>query len=158
MRWLVILASLALAPLGWAGCVGGCPGQHAPAVETAWSGDAPVHFGGPVQTSRGFVLHSDDYSLDESTLSVTPGVSLTATMEVLKALGEEAGPEKALFALGYAGWGAGQLEAELQQNAWLIGEVEEDFIFDPDLGGKWLAALAMIGVDPAMMSDEMGRA
>ena len=122
------------------------------------AGDAPVHFGGPVQTSRGFVLHSDDYSLDESTLSVTPGVSLTATMEVLKALGEEAGPEKALFALGYAGWGAGQLEAELQQNAWLIGEVEEDFIFDPDLGGKWLAALAMIGVDPAMMSDEMGRA
>lgn len=120
--------------------------------------DLTVHSGGPVQTSRGFVLHSPDYSLDEATLAVTPDVALTATMDVLKALGAGGGPSRAFFALGYAGWGAGQLESELVENAWLIGEADEEIIFGGALESKWARALARLGVDPAMVSDESGHA
>lgn len=120
--------------------------------------DLPVHFGGPVQPSRGFVLHSDDYRIDNATLAVTQGIALTATMDVLKALGTGDGPQQALFALGYAGWGAGQLESELQANAWLIGEPDPSLVFGGDLDRIWTAALARIGVDPGMMSEDSGRA
>ncbi|MBL9011267.1 MAG: YqgE/AlgH family protein [Alphaproteobacteria bacterium] len=125
------------------------------------TGAAPaltVHAGGPVQASRGFVLHSDDYRADDATLQVAPGIALTATMDVLKALGREGGPARAFFALGYAGWGAGQLEAELQENAWLIGEPDEAIIFGAEPDAKWMQALARIGVDPAMLSDAQGHA
>jgi putative transcriptional regulator len=118
----------------------------------------PVHAGGPVQTSRGFVLHSGDYRRDDATLSVTASIGLTATMDVLKALNSGQGPSKAFFALGYAGWGAGQLEAELHENAWLIGEPDEAIVFGRDLDSKWALALARIGVDPGMMSDMTGHA
>jgi len=120
--------------------------------------DLPVHFGGPVQPSRGFVLHSDDYRIDNATLAVTQGIALTATMDVLKALSTGDGPEHALFALGYAGWGAGQLESELQANAWLIGEPDPTLVFGGNLDRIWTMALARIGVDPGMMSEDSGRA
>lgn len=120
--------------------------------------DLTVHAGGPVETSRGFVLHSADYALDEATLPVGPNIALTATMDVLKALGAGGGPALAFFALGYAGWGAGQLESELAENAWLIGEADEDIVFGRALETKWTEALARIGVDPAMVSDEAGHA
>lgn len=117
-----------------------------------------VHYGGPVQTSRGFLLHSDDYALNDATLQVAPGVALTATVDVLRALARGAGPKRAFFALGYAAWGAGQIEAELQDNAWLIGEPDDDAVFGDDLDMKWLKAMAKIGVDPGMMSEDYGRA
>lgn len=120
--------------------------------------DLTVHAGGPVETSRGFVLHSADYSLDEATLPVTPRIALTATMDVLKALGTGGGPAQAFFALGYAGWGAGQLENELLENAWLIGEPDDEIVFGRALEAKWMQALARLGIDPAMMSDESGHA
>lgn len=120
--------------------------------------DLTVHFGGPVETTRGFVLHSDDYNLDEATLPVTDGIALTATMDVLKALGTGGGPNRAFFALGYAGWGAGQLENELVENAWLIGEPDAEIVFGRELETKWTRALARLGIDPAMVSDESGHA
>lgn len=120
--------------------------------------DLTVHAGGPVETSRGFVLHSADYTLNEATLPVTSTIALTATMDVLKALGSGGGPERAFFALGYAGWGAGQLEAELLDNAWLIGEPDEEIVFGHALETKWTAAMARLGIDPAMMSEESGHA
>ena len=120
--------------------------------------DLTVHCGGPVQASRGFVLHSNDYRNDDATLDICEGVALTATMDVLKALGEGEGPARAFFALGYAGWGAGQLEQELQDNAWLIGEPDAALIFESELDVKWTQALARLGVDPAMVSDARGHA
>lgn len=120
--------------------------------------DLTVHSGGPVETSRGFVLHSADYNVDEATLPVTADIALTATMDVLKALGSGGGPTRAFFALGYAGWGAGQLESELVENAWLIGEPDEEIVFGRALEAKWALALAKLGVDPAMVSDASGHA
>lgn len=125
-------------------------GIHVPALT--------VHFGGPVQPSRGFVLHSDDYSVKNATLAVTSGIGLTATMDALKALTTGGGPQRALFALGYAGWSAGQLESELQSNAWLIGEPDPALVFEGDLDRIWTLALARIGVDPGMVSSVTGRA
>ncbi|BCW90227.1 hypothetical protein sos41_33950 [Alphaproteobacteria bacterium SO-S41] len=120
--------------------------------------DLTVHYGGPIQTTRGFVLHSDDYKNDEATLQVCEGIALTATMDVLKALGHGEGPAQAFFALGYAGWGAGQLESELQENAWLVGDAEQGIVFGRELEAKWLEALTRIGVDPAMVTDAAGHA
>lgn len=120
--------------------------------------DLTVHFGGPVHPSRGFVLHSDDYSVKDATLSITNGIALTATMDALKALTTGEGPQRALFALGYAGWDAGQLESELQTNAWLIGEPDPGIVFGNDLDRIWSMALARIGVDPGMVANVTGRA
>lgn len=120
--------------------------------------DLTVHFGGPVQTSRGFVLHSDDYRNAGATLDVGGGIALTATMDVLKALAAGGGPRQAMFALGYAGWGPGQLESELQDNAWLVCDPDERLIFDADLEAKWPRALAKLGADPVTISHEAGRA
>jgi putative transcriptional regulator len=120
--------------------------------------DLTVHYGGPIQTTRGFVLHSADYNNDAATLPVCEGIALTATMDVLKALGNGEGPARAFFALGYAGWGAGQLESELQENAWLIGEPDDAIVFGDALDAKWLQALTRLGVDPAMVTDARGNA
>jgi putative transcriptional regulator len=120
--------------------------------------DLTVHYGGPVQPSRGFVLHSSDYNAKEATLAVSEGIGLTATMDALKALTLGSGPKRALFALGYAGWSAGQLEGELQSNAWLIGEPDPALIFGSDLDRMWTRALAKIGVDPGMVANTVGRA
>ena len=117
-----------------------------------------VLIGGPVERERGFVLHSADY-LGEHTLPVRDGVALTATREVLEAMASHNGaPERSLLALGYAGWGAGQLEEEIKQNVWLTCEPDDALIFDHDYEGKWTRALAKLGVDPNRLGWAAGRA
>mgnify|MGYP001103575916 CR=1 FL=1 len=117
-----------------------------------------VQRGGPVETGRGFVLHSADYFADNSTLPIDENICLTATLDVLKAIASGSGPESAMLALGYAGWGGGQLEEEIQANGWLSLKGDAELIFDTDLDGKYIRALAMMGVDPAMLSGEAGHA
>jgi putative transcriptional regulator len=119
---------------------------------------APVHYGGPVETGRGFVLHSSDYRVDEATMKVTDGTSMTATMDILHAMAGNHGPHRAIVALGYAGWAPGQLEAELQANGWLACPADQDLLFSPDEDQKWDKALAKLGVHPAMLSPTGGRA
>ncbi len=121
--------------------------------------DAPVLFGGPVERERGYVLHSDDYCASHSTLSVAPGLALTDTREVLDALGDpQRRPRKFHLALGYAGWGPGQLEHEIRQGAWLTCEPDDKLVFGRDHDGRWSAALAKIGVQPERLSGQVGRA
>lgn len=117
-----------------------------------------VHRGGPVETGRGFVLHSADFFLDNATLPIADGVCLTATLEVLRAISEGRGPDNALLALGYAGWAPGQLESEIQSNGWLHSQADPALIFDDDVGRKYDRALAKLGVEPAMLSMEAGHA
>ena len=117
-----------------------------------------VHRGGPVETGRGFVLHSADFFLDSATLPINDGVCLTATLEILRAISEGRGPGKALLALGYAGWAPGQLEAEIQANGWLHSPADGAILFDEDNDSKYERALAKIGVQPAMLSMEAGHA
>ena len=118
----------------------------------------PVLRGGPVDQARGFVLHTDDYNVDDATHEISPGISLTATKEVLDALASESPPERAVLALGYAAWGPGQLEGELLENVWLIADADPDIVFDLDLDTKWDRALRSIGVDPARLVHDAGRA
>lgn len=117
-----------------------------------------VHFGGPVENGRGFVLHSTDYASNTSTLSVTPEIGLTATLDILEDIAGGHGPEHALLALGYAGWGPGQLEEELQANGWLTADTDAAIVFDADASGKWAAALKKLGIDPVSLSSAAGRA
>ena len=116
-----------------------------------------IHFGGPVEAGRGFVLHSTDY-VQETTLVVNDEVGLTATIDVLKAIANGEGPHRSLLALGYAGWGAGQLDNEIRDNAWLSVASDEDLLFGTDLDHKWERAIAKIGVDFSMLSGEAGHA
>jgi len=117
-----------------------------------------VLLGGPVERERGFVLHTDDYVLEGSSVSVAEGVALTATREVLQALGGRTRPRRSLLALGYAGWGAGQLEREVRDNIWLVCEPNEALIFGDDHDHKWSMALERIGVSAAWLSGAAGRA
>jgi putative transcriptional regulator len=116
-----------------------------------------VHFGGPVESGRGFVLHSDDYVRD-GTLTITDGFALTATIDILRAIADGEGPRSSLLALGYAGWGPGQLETEIQQNGWLTVPADPLLVFDGDLEAKWTRALAKLGVQPSALSGEAGHA
>jgi putative transcriptional regulator len=117
-----------------------------------------VLMGGPVELDRGFVLHTTDYQ-GEHSLDVGGGVALTATREVLEAMASQDGaPSRSLLALGYAGWGAGQLEEEIKQNVWLTCEADEELIFGRDYDRKWSRALAKLGVDPERLSTVAGRA
>ena len=116
-----------------------------------------VLFGGPVETGRGFVLHSSDY-VQNTTMLVDKRVGLTATMEVLKDIASGNGPRLNILALGYAGWGPGQLDAEIHANGWLSVPADDELVFDPDLDNKWERALAKIGVDFSMLSGEAGHA
>jgi putative transcriptional regulator len=117
----------------------------------------PVHFGGPVEGGRGFVLHTTDYNENE-TLVVDDNIGLTATLDILRAIGEGRGPHQSLFALGYAGWAPGQLDAEIQANGWLSVTADHGIIFDADHGRKWNRALAKLGVDLTMLSSDAGHA
>jgi len=118
-----------------------------------------VLMGGPVERERGFVLHTDDYENPEATLAVSPGVGLTATRDVLEAMaGRRPPPRHSLLALGYAGWGAGQLEQEIRNNVWLVCPPDEALIFDTDHDTKWSRALAKLGIDPKFLSAQAGRA
>ncbi|WP_176438537.1 YqgE/AlgH family protein [Actibacterium lipolyticum] len=121
--------------------------------------DIRVHFGGPVEHGRGFVLHSRDYRSNQSpTLKVDDQFGLTATLDILEKMTRGSGPERAILALGYAGWGPGQLEGEILQNGWLTCDANPDIVFDADDGSKWARALQVLGVDPLTLSAEAGRA
>lgn len=115
-----------------------------------------VQTGGPVETTRGFVLHSSDWHVDDATLTIDDNVSLTTTLEVLKAIAEGRGPKRAMLALGYAGWSAGQLETEIQWNGWLHCSAEEGLVFDPDLDRKYDRALKTLGIDIGLLSRDAG--
>jgi putative transcriptional regulator len=121
-------------------------------------GRMPVLMGGPVETSRGFVLHSPDFFIDQSTLPIDEGVCLTATVDILRAIAKGEGPTEAVLALGYAGWSEGQLESEIQANGWLHCPADPGLIFDGALDLKYDIALRKIGIDPAMLSSEAGHA
>lgn len=117
-----------------------------------------VHFGGPVECARGFVLHSADYEVEGASLQVDPGFAMTATVEVLKDMARGEGPTQALLALGYAGWGPGQLETEIQANGWLTAPATPDLIFALPDKAKWQAALRSLSIDPRLLSGGGGRA
>ena len=116
-----------------------------------------VHFGGPVESGRGFVLHSGDYSHD-STLQVDEKMALTATVDILTDIAQGRGPRCSLLALGYAGWGPGQLDSEFQANGWLSVAADETLIFDDDLDSKWERAIGKLGIDVSLLSGEAGHA
>ncbi len=114
--------------------------------------------GGPVDTGRGFVLHSSDFFIENATLRIDDDISLTATVDILKAIAKGRGPKHAILALGYAGWAPGQLENEIQGNGWLHCDADPDLIFGPDTDEKYARALRKIGIDPGMLSNEAGHA
>jgi putative transcriptional regulator len=124
----------------------------------------PVLFGGPVETSRGLVLHSADYKRNE-TLLINGGLALTASLEILKDMASGSGPKQAWLALGHSGWSPGQLDREMQDNAWLVVDADAALVFDVDLEAKWQRALDRLGgetrgtrFDPASYSHQVGRA
>lgn len=118
----------------------------------------PIHVGGPVEHGRGFVLHTRDYMSNSSTLGVDEVFGMTATLDILEDMARGTGPASALLALGYSGWGPGQLEAEIGQNGWLTTEASLDLVFATENPKKWQGALATLGVDPILLSADAGRA
>ena len=121
--------------------------------------DIRVHFGGPVERGRGFVLHSDDWGGEAAPSMIMPGgFRMTATLDVLEALAGGAGPALALLALGYSGWGPGQLEAEILRNDWLVCDPGPDLVFNTEDPAKWAGALRILGIDPVTLSHQAGRA
>lgn len=121
------------------------------------SDDIPVMSGGPVETARGFILHEGDFRQVES-LNIESDIYVTGTIEALKAVARGQGPQKMLFILGYAGWSAGQLDQEMQQNAWLVTDADPEVIFTGDPEDRWERALKKLGVEPSMLSGSAGRA
>jgi len=119
--------------------------------------DVPVHFGGPVEAGRGFVLHTADYRQD-ATLDVEDGIALTATVDILKSIARGYGPRQSMLALGYAGWGPGQLDDEIRANGWLQAPGDMELVFDTNLDTKWERAIFKLGIDPRMLSGEAGHA
>ena len=113
--------------------------------------------GGPVDNARGFVLHTADWT-DSASLRIDETLALTASLDILKAIATGGGPKQGLLALGYAGWGPGQLDSEIQQNAWLTAPADLDIIFDPAHDTKWRRALATLRIDPLLLSGVAGRA
>ncbi|HWN49112.1 MAG TPA: YqgE/AlgH family protein [Xanthobacteraceae bacterium] len=122
------------------------------------AGSVQVLKGGPVEPGRGFVLHSSDYFIENSTLPIDDGICLTATLDILKAIAKGNGPGSALLALGYAGWASGQLETEIQDNGWLHCSADADLIFGSDIGTKYDRALKKLGIHAGMLSSEAGHA
>jgi putative transcriptional regulator len=122
------------------------------------AGVVKVLKGGPVDTQRGFVLHSSDFYIENSTLPIDEGVCLTATLDILKAIARGDGPRSAILALGYAGWAPGQLENEIQHNGWLHCSADPELIFGQDTGGKYDKAMKKIGVEVGKLSSEAGHA
>lgn len=120
--------------------------------------DMPVHFGGPVESARGFVLHSTDYASSLQSMKVSDEFSMTATLDILEDIATGAGPKRALMMLGYAGWGPSQLESEIAMNGWLTADADPALIFGTADAEKWGAALKSLGVDPLTLSASAGRA
>ena len=117
----------------------------------------PVHLGGPVQQDRGFVLHEPLGDWD-ATLRVTDRIGITSSIDILEAIARNCGPQRSLIALGYAGWGAGQLEREMAENAWLSGPADPDILFNTPDAERWKAAAASLGIDLDLLSGEAGHA
>ena len=120
--------------------------------------DSQVLLGGPVDIDRGFVLHSADYFKPETSLKLSDTLYLTSTKDILEALVQDEAPGKAMLAIGYSGWGAGQIERELQDNAWIVADGNDALIFDDNLEQKWTKALASLGIKPEMLSRTGGSA
>ncbi|HSC19552.1 MAG TPA: YqgE/AlgH family protein [Rhizomicrobium sp.] len=120
--------------------------------------NSPVLFGGPVETGRGFVLHSGEYESAEATLPISSDISLTATLDILRAISEGRGPREALFALGYAGWGPGQIESEIQANGWIHCDADAGVIFGAAMDSKWSTALRKLGISVSALSAHSGHA
>jgi putative transcriptional regulator len=118
----------------------------------------PVLYGGPMETGRGFVLHSGDYDGSDATLPVSEDVSLTATLDILRDMGKGNGPENAIFALGYAGWSPGQIESEIRSNGWIHCDCDSDLLFNVNMEGKWATALGKLGIDVSGLSLHTGHA
>lgn len=117
-----------------------------------------IHVGGPVEPERGFVLHSSDYFTPSSTLPINDEICLTATIDILKALAAGEGPDRAILALGYAGWAPGQLESEIQANGWLSCQADMELVFDLDVEEKYEKALSKLGIDPIHLVNAAGHA
>jgi putative transcriptional regulator len=121
-------------------------------------GESPVYMGGPVETSRGFVLHSKDYYIADATLPIRDGVCLTASIDILRAIAAGEGPEKFFLSLGYSGWAPGQLEHEIAMNGWLHCRANMDIVFNVPDERKYERALAMLGIDPGFLASDAGHA
>ena len=121
------------------------------------TGAEPIYFGGPIETVRGFVLHTDEY-VSHETQSILPHINLTATLDVVQHIARNTGPRKRLMALGYAGWSAGQLEDELRQNSWIVAEGNETILFDTPTDSRWELAYKSVGLDPNRFTDATGSA
>lgn len=144
------------------------PDLPASSISNTARDNRPIVIGGPVETGRGFVLHSTDYCKLDATLvshdsigdgtGGDEGVGMTATLDILKAMAEGNGPRRSLLAIGYSGWGPGQLESEIQANGWLTCPAENDLVFDEDFETKWTRAVEILGVDPAFLSSDFGHA
>lgn len=117
-----------------------------------------VHFGGPVEHGRGFVLHSRDYDAEESTLGIDDRFGMTASLDILEDISNGEGPDACLLALGYSGWGPGQLEDELQNNGWLVADASPALVFETSNDAKWEAAINTMGIDVRLLSAEGGSA
>ncbi len=120
--------------------------------------DVRVHYGGPVETGRGFVLHTSDYTSGAGTMDVADGIGMTATLDILEDIASGSGPKRSMLGLGYAGWGPAQLEGELVQNGWLVCDANEDILFGRAAEHKWTAALKVLGIDPLLLSASGGSA
>src|SRR3954453_7096609 len=120
--------------------------------------DVKVLKGGPVETGRGFVLHSADFFIENSTLPIDNGICLTATLDILKAIAHGEGPQSAVLALGYAGWAPGQLENEITKNGWLNCDADSELIFGADIDGKYEKAMRKLGIDLGKLSSDAGHA
>ena len=136
--------------------IAGQPGHRPPQPPDV--AESPVLFGGPVEPNRGFVLHTSDYFTSDSSLPVSGNIALTATVDILRAMARSEGPQRAILALGYAGWAPGQLENEIQHNGWLTCAADEDILFGVDFESRYEAALRKLKIDPAMLSSEAGHA
>lgn len=119
--------------------------------------DIRVHFGGPVESGRGFVLHSSDY-VQDATMVIDEAIAMTATTDILRDIAEGEGPRNSLLALGYAGWGPGQLDSEIQANGWLSVPADDNLVFNTDPKSVWQSALAKMGIDVSMLSGDAGHA
>ncbi len=120
--------------------------------------EMPVLFGGPVEQGRGFVLHTRDYFTEDSSLPVADTIALTATLDILRAMAKGEGPQRAILALGYAGWAPGQLENEIQHNGWLTCAADEELLFGLAYEDRYTAALRKLKIDPGMLSSDAGHA
>jgi putative transcriptional regulator len=130
--------------------------EFAPTMEKKL-GDIKVMGGGPVETARGFILHGTDF-IQKDTIKINEKISVTGTIDAIKEIAANNGPKEMVFVLGYAGWSAGQLEDEIQNNAWLLIDTDHDLIFNTTSDEKWDKAIKKLGIDPSMLSGEAGRA